>query len=90
MKTNFKTAGLLVILLLAGYATGCVRSSNPDVERGSTFRFQDGYPEVRMSSIGLLSEDDQALIDITTDIVLGRLIYSTKDSVRSAQVSQRF
>lgn len=87
MKTNFKTTGLLIILLLTGYATGCVRSSNPDVERGSTFRFQDGYPEVRMSSIGLLSEDDQALIDITTDIVLGSLIYSTKDSVRSAQVS---
>ncbi|WP_234573211.1 GWxTD domain-containing protein [Rhodohalobacter sp. 614A] len=87
MKTKFKTASLLIILLFTGYATGCVRSSNPDVERGSTFRFQDGYPEVRMSSIGLLSEDDQALVDITTDIVLGSLIYSTKDSVRSAQVS---
>lgn len=77
----------MALLLFLGYATGCVRSSNPDVERGSTFRFQDGYPEIRTSSIGLLSEQDQPLIDVTTDIVLGSLIYSTKDSVRSAQVS---
>lgn len=87
MNTNVKSTGLLIALLLAGYASGCVRSTNPDVERGSTFRFQDGYPEVRMSSIGLLSEDDEAIIDITTDIVLGSLIYSTKDSIRSAQLS---
>lgn len=88
MKTYLKNTGLLVLLLFVGYSTGCVRSSNPDVERGSSFRFQDGYPEIRMSSIGILSEDDQPLIDITTDIVLGSLIYSTSDDgVRSAQLS---
>lgn len=87
MDTYFTRTSLLILLIFAGYATGCVRSTNPDVERGSTFRFQDGYPEIRMSSIGLLSEDDQPLIDITTDIVLGSLIYSTEDSVRSAKVS---
>lgn len=87
MKNSFKSTGLLLLFLISGISAGCVRSSNPDVERGSTFRFQAGYPEVRMSSIGLLSENDEALIDITTDVVLGSLIYSTKDSVRSAQVS---
>ncbi|NBC03641.1 MAG: GWxTD domain-containing protein [Bacteroidetes bacterium] len=67
--------------------SGCVRSTNPDVERGSLFQFQAGYPEVRSSSIGLLSETDQPLIDITTEIVLGSLIYSTKDERRIANVS---
>jgi len=67
--------------------SGCVRSTNPDVERGSLFQFQAGYPEVRSSSIGLLSETDQPLIDITTEIVLGSLIYSTKDDKRVANVS---
>lgn len=67
--------------------SGCVRSSNPDVERGSLFQFQAGYPEVRSSSIGLLSETDQPLIDITTEVVLGSLIYSTKDDRRVANVS---
>lgn len=41
-----------------------------------------------MSSIGYLSETDEALISITTDIVLGSLIYSTNDDdVRNASVS---
>ncbi|MEX0944152.1 MAG: GWxTD domain-containing protein [Balneolaceae bacterium] len=78
------------ILFLTGYllyATGCVRSANPDVERGTFFFFQDGYPEVRMSSIGYLSETDEPLINVTTDIVLGSLIYSTIDDVRKANVS---
>lgn len=87
MNTLINKSGLLILLLLAGYATGCVRSTNPDIERGSTFRFQDGYPEIRMSSIGLLSENDEPLIDVTTDIVLGSLIYSTEDDVRFAEVS---
>lgn len=88
MNTTIKNYSLLSILVFALYMSGCVRSTNPDVERGSTFRFQDGYPEVRMSSIGILSEDDEPLIDVTTDVVLGSLIYSTdEEGVRSANVS---
>ena len=78
----------MILLIFASYMSGCVRSSNPDVERGSTFRFQDGYPEIRMSSIGILSEDDEPLIDVTTDVVLGSLIYSTdEEGLRTANVS---
>ncbi|TVQ65858.1 MAG: GWxTD domain-containing protein [Balneolaceae bacterium] len=76
-----------LIFLAALYATGCVRSANPDVERGSFFFFRDGYPEMRMSSIGLLSETDEALISVTTDVVLGSLIYSSVDDVRTARIS---
>lgn len=84
-----KYYNLYIALFLIGVlaATGCVRSANPDVERGSFFFFQDGYPEVRMSSIGLLSETDEALINVTTDVVLGSLIYSTLNDVRTARVS---
>jgi GWxTD domain-containing protein len=78
---------LYILVLIAVYAAGCVRSANPDIERGSFFQFQDGFPEIRMSSIGLLSETDEALINVTTDIVLGSLIYSTHDNVRSADVT---
>lgn len=67
--------------------SGCVRSSNPDVERGSLFQFQDGYPELRSSSIGFLSEQDQPLINVTTDVVLGSLIYSTEDDKRLANIT---
>lgn len=84
---NLRQSILLLFIAYLFYAMGCVRSANPDVERGSFFFYQDGYPEVRMSSIGFLSENDEALINITTDIVLGSLIYSTEDDVRSAQVT---
>lgn len=77
----------LLLILAALQFNGCVRSANPDVERGSFFFFRDGYPEVRMSSIGLLSETDEAQINVTTDIVLGSLIYSTLEDKRTAQVS---
>ncbi|MFO7800199.1 GWxTD domain-containing protein [Rhodohalobacter sp.] len=87
MSIHFKHFLLFGVLSLGLLLSGCVRSSNPDVERGSLFQFQDGYPEVRSSSIGLLSENDQPLINITTDIVLSSLIYSTKDEKRAANVS---
>jgi len=87
MSIHLKHILLFSVISLGLLMSGCVRSTNPDVERGSLFQFQAGYPEVRSSSIGLLSETDQPLIDITTEIVLGSLIYSTKDDRRVANVS---
>jgi GWxTD domain-containing protein len=87
MSIHLKHFLLFSIIITGFLMSGCVRSTNPDVERGSLFQFQAGYPEVRSSSIGLLSETDQPLIDITTEIVLGSLIYSTKDERRIANVS---
>ena len=87
MSIHLKHILLFSVISLGFLMSGCVRSTNPDVERGSLFQFQAGYPEVRSSSIGLLSETDQPLIDITTEIVLGSLIYSTKDDKRVANVS---
>ncbi len=87
MRMNLKKILLFVVLPLGFLISGCVRSSNPDVERGSLFQFQDGYPEVRTSSIGFLSETDEPLINVTSEIVLGSLIYSSKDERRVANVS---
>lgn len=60
---------------------------NPDVERGSMFQFQDGYPEVRMSAIGLLDEEDNPFISVSTEIVYGSLIYRTVDEKTFAQLA---
>lgn len=87
MKVHAKQFLLCASILLFLIITGCVRSSNPDVERGSLYQFQEGYPEVRTSSIGLLSPDDEAQINVTTDVVLGSLIYSTEDDKRIAEIS---
>ncbi|PKD42995.1 GWxTD domain-containing protein [Rhodohalobacter barkolensis] len=87
MNTHLKKLLTGLLLFLGIMLSGCVRSSNPDVERGSLFQFQDGYPELRSSSIGFLSEQDQPLINVTTDVVLGSLIYSTEDDKRLANIT---
>lgn len=65
----------------------CARSMNPDVERGSMYQFQDGYPEVRMSAIGLLDEQDSPFVSVNTEIVFGSLVYRTIEDRTFAQVT---
>jgi len=72
-----------IVALLAG----CARSINPNVERGSSYEFQDGYPEVRMSAIGLLDERDNPYVSVSTEIVYGSLIYRTIDGQTFASVT---
>lgn len=62
----------LAVLLLLG---ACTRSSNPDIERGANYYFQDGYPEVRLSALGVLNEEDEGVIAVAADIVESSLIY---------------
>ena len=71
-------------LLIISFALSCARSMNPDIERGSTFKFREGYPEVRISAIGFLDEGDQPGIDVSADIVYGSLIYKeVEDSLQA-------
>lgn len=70
---------VLFLFCTAFILGACARSSNPDVERGSMFRFQDGHPEVRLSAIGLLNEEDEAVINITADVVYGSLIFKSEE-----------
>ena len=65
----------------------CARSMNPDVERGSMYQFQDGYPEVRMDAIGLLDERDNSYISVTSEIVYGSLVYRTVEGQTFAQIT---
>ncbi|MEX0660906.1 MAG: GWxTD domain-containing protein [Balneolaceae bacterium] len=60
---------------------------NPNIERGSDYRFQEGYPELRISAIGLLDEEENAVVNITNEIVYGSLIYRTIDDITLAQVT---
>lgn len=86
VKNLLFPACILALIMLSS----CARTANPDVERGSLFQFRDGFPELRTSSIGILSPDDQAQINITSDIVLGSLIYSSQEDnndIRIARIS---
>jgi len=74
----------LVGLLLA---LGCARSINPDIERGTTYQFQQGHPEVRLSAIGYFDEEDIPKIDIVADIVYGSLIFKRRGNKRVANLA---
>lgn len=87
MKAHVKNLLFNIFIFFLIIFSGCVRSTNPDIERGTMFQFEEGYPEVRTTSIGLLSPDDEAIINVTTDVVLGSLIYSNEDGKRFAEIS---
>ncbi len=76
------------LLLLAGiFLASCARSMNPNIERGSDYRFEEGFPELRISAIGLLDEQDNAVVNITNEIVYGSLVYRTIEGINFAQVT---
>ena len=77
----------LVIAALCFSFLSCARSMNPNVERGSLYQFQDGYPEVRMTAIGLLDAQDNPFISVTSEIVYGSLVYRTIEGQTFAQVT---
>ena len=78
---------VLPILLSSLLVASCSQSMNPDVVRGSTYQFRSGHPEVRMSAIGFLTEDNEPQINVTADVVYGSLIYKEVDGVQTAVIT---
>lgn len=76
-------ASTLILLVL----WGCARSYNPNIVRGSNYNFQKGYPEVRLSAIGFLDENDEPHINIAADIVYGSLIYKQRGDKQRANIA---
>lgn len=77
----------LLFLFLASLLMGCSQSMNPDIVRGSTYQYRGGYPEVRLSAIGLLDENDKPHISVAADIVYGSLIYKEVNGMQTANIA---
>lgn len=81
-RNHLKTVPLYLLVL--SFALSCARSFNPNIERGSTYKFMEGYPEVRISAIGFLDEGVDPGINVSADLVYGSLIYKeTQDSLQA-------
>ena len=78
---------ILAFFAAAILAVGCASSSNPDIERGSDYQYQPGYPEVRFSAVGFLDESNTPRINVAADIVYGSLIFKEVDSLQQAKVA---
>ena len=88
MDARLKTKWLSIYIVILGISLmGCAKSMNPDIERGSSFNFVDGMPEVRFSAIGLIDNQGSPKIDITADLVLGSLIYNKEGDQYVATVT---
>ena len=86
MNTKLQTyLTLCGALILAAFALSCARSFNPDIERGSTYKYREGFPDVRLSAIGLLNEGDEPVINVTADVVYGSLIYKKQNGQQNAR-----
>ena len=79
---------LLFVLLMAliALSSACTRSVNPDIERGSSYVFQPGFPEILASSIGFLDEEDQGFIRVSAEIVKPSLIYRSLNDTSKARL----
>lgn len=86
MKSNRLTFNLLYILVGSALLLSCSRATNPDIERGSGYHFEAGHPEVRISALGFLDEQDQPVINVAADIVDGSLIYSEENGIHRANI----
>ena len=80
-------ARLTVILVLAAVGFSCSSSRNTDVERGTDYRYREGFPEVRMTAIGTINEEGEPGIHVTADIVYGSLIYKSKNEIFRAGIT---
>lgn len=77
--------GLLITGLLS-----CRSSFDPEVRTGGATVAQEGYPEFTVTSFGFFDDDDTPVLDITVNMVLGSLIYSSDEGRSSASVNITF
>lgn len=75
---------LLSVLLILNIAC---KSSQPEVERGTSYEFRLGHPEIRISGLGILDQNDSAKIQIATEIVYTSLINKFKNKRRYSEIS---
>lgn len=82
-----KMRSFLIITITGLLVISCASSMNPNIERGTDYRFQDGLPEMRITTLGLLGEDDIPYIHVTSEVVRSTLVYHTVDDQSQAEVS---
>lgn len=78
---------LIAAALLFSIA-GCAATTvaNEEASQGSGFIYRPGYPEIRLTAIGLYDLDGNPGIDVISDVVYGSLVYNKRDNLFLAQI----
>ncbi len=83
-KKAIKCAGYAVLIFIV---VSCSGTYNPNIERGSTFQYRPGYPEVRFNAVGFLDEANEPALNLAADIVYGSLIFKSKADSEKAKIA---
>ncbi len=76
---GFSIISILCLILLS-VLWSCTRQQNPNIERGTSYFFKEGFPNVRIAAIGLFDEKGNPGIDVTTDVVYKSLVWKKLDT----------
>lgn len=87
MAITLRSINRKCFYLLLFITAGCARSMNPDIERGADLNYSEESSQVRISALGFLNLEDQAVIQVSTDITYGTLTFNTIDGEEVANVS---
>lgn len=61
-------------------------SSNLNIERGTGYTFRAGHPEIRLSAIGIISDEDVPLVSTSTEVIFNSLVFKNVNNERVAEV----
>ncbi len=76
----------IIPIVLIAVALACSRAFDPEIRTGAHPHLTDGKPEVMLSAIAFLDDENHPVIDVDLDIVYGSLIYRERDGEFQAGV----
>src|SRR5699024_5104706 len=68
----------------------CAPSKNLNIERGTGYHYQPGYPEFYSSAFGYIDNEQGPTLNISTEIVKGSLIYKRSEDSLAANFAIDF
>ncbi|MFP8487756.1 GWxTD domain-containing protein [Gracilimonas sp. Q87] len=76
-KNHLLIAGLLLSAFLI--LSACSNSYVDDIDRGDSYKYRPGFPELRMASTVYINNDNKPILNITGELVKGSLIYANEN-----------
>ncbi len=65
---------------------GCSNSYIDEIDHGSGFNYQPGFPELRLAVTGHINDNNSPTIIVSGDIVYGSLVYTKTEDLYSADI----
>lgn len=84
-KMKLNKALILILMFSTALISGC-KTTDVSVERGNGYTYRVGYPEIRLSAIGIITEEDIPTVSTATEILYESLIFKRVNNQRLAEL----